>query len=71
VPRSYLEVNWRYNAVTRVEAGSKTSTVALRVIGGNEKGTQRLEVKLAHPVPGGYKCGDLALHVRGVSNLRQ
>jgi hypothetical protein len=25
----------------------------------------------AFPVPGGYKCGDLALQVGGVSNLRQ
>jgi hypothetical protein len=24
-----------------------------------------------HPVPGGYKYGDLALQVGGVSNLRQ
>jgi hypothetical protein len=29
---------------TRVEAGSNTSTVALRVVGGDEKGTQCLEV---------------------------
>jgi hypothetical protein len=27
---------------TRVEAGSNTSTVALRVVGGDEKGTQCL-----------------------------
>jgi hypothetical protein len=26
---------------------------------------------LGHPVPGGYKYGDLALQVGGVSNLRQ
>jgi hypothetical protein len=32
------------------------------VIGGDEEG---------HPVLEGYKYGDLALQVRGVSNLRQ
>jgi hypothetical protein len=56
---------------SRVEAGSNTSTVALRVAGGDEKGTQCLEVKLGHHIPGGYKYGDLALQVGGVSNLRQ
>jgi hypothetical protein len=45
-----------------VEAGSNTSTVALRVVGGDEKGTQCLGV---------YKYGDLALRVGGVSNLRK
>jgi hypothetical protein len=45
----------------RVEAGSNTSTVALRVVGSDEKGTQCLGVKLGHPLPGGYKYGDLAL----------
>jgi hypothetical protein len=30
--------------VTRVEAGSNTSTVALRIVGGDEKGTQCLGV---------------------------
>jgi hypothetical protein len=55
----------------RVEAGSNNSTVALRVVGDYEKGTQCLEVKLGHPLPGGYKYGDLALKVGGVSNLRQ
>jgi hypothetical protein len=43
-----------------VEAGSNTSTVALRVIGGDEKGTQCLGVQPGHRVPGGYKYGDLA-----------
>jgi hypothetical protein len=32
----------------RLEAGSNTSTVALRVVGGDGKGTQYL----GHPVPG-------------------
>jgi hypothetical protein len=54
-----------------VEAGSNTSTVALLVIGGDEKETQCLGVYLGHPVPGGYKYGDPALQVDGVSNLRQ
>jgi hypothetical protein len=54
-----------------VEAGSSTSTVTVRVVGGNEKGTQCLGVSLGHPDPGGYKYGDLALQVRGVSSLRQ
>jgi hypothetical protein len=39
--------------VPRVEAGSNTSTVALRVVGGNEKGIQYLGIQLGHPVPGG------------------
>jgi hypothetical protein len=46
VPRRYKEDNWG-NQVSerelRVEAGSKTSTVALRVVGGDE-GTQCLGV---------------------------
>jgi hypothetical protein len=54
-----------------VEAASNTSTVARRVVGGDEKGTQCLGVKPGHPVPGGYKYGDLALQVGGVLNLRQ
>jgi hypothetical protein len=54
-----------------MEAGSNTSTVALRVVGGGEKGTQCLGLQLCYPLPGGYKYGDLALQVGGVSNLRQ
>jgi hypothetical protein len=45
-----------------MEAGSNNSTVALWVMGDGEKGV---------PLPGGYKYGDLALQVEGVSNLRQ
>jgi hypothetical protein len=45
----------------RVEEGLNTSTIALRVVGGNRKGTKSL----------GYKYGDVALQVVGVSNLRQ
>jgi hypothetical protein len=54
-----------------VEAGANTSTVTLRVVGGEEKGTQFLEIKLGHHIPGGYKYRDLALQVGGISNLRQ
>jgi hypothetical protein len=46
-----------------VEAGSNNSTVALRVVGGDENGTQCLVVLLGHP-PEGYKYGDLALSYR-------
>jgi hypothetical protein len=56
---------------SRVEAGSNTSTVALRVVGDDEKRTQCLGVELDHPVPGGYKYGDLVLQAGGVSNLRE
>jgi hypothetical protein len=54
-----------------VDVGWNTTTEVLRVVGGDEKETQCLEVKLGHPVPGGYKYGELALQVGGVSNLRQ
>jgi hypothetical protein len=50
-----------------VETGSNISTIVLRVVGGDEKGTQCL----GHPVPGRYKYRDLALQVGEVSNLRQ
>jgi hypothetical protein len=36
---SYLDDNRRYRNHSRVEAGSNTSTVALRVVGGDEKRT--------------------------------
>jgi hypothetical protein len=48
-----------------VEACSNTSTVALGIVGGDEKEIQYLGVYLSHPVPGGYKYGDLALQVGG------
>jgi hypothetical protein len=48
------------------KAGSNTSTVALRDVGGDKNGT---------PCPGGYNWATLflgdALQVGGVSNLRQ
>jgi hypothetical protein len=50
---------------------ANTSTVALRVVGGDEKGTLCLEVQPGPPLPGGYKYGDLALKIWGVSNIRQ
>jgi hypothetical protein len=34
----------------------------------NKKGIQCPWLQLGHPVPGGYKYGDLALQVGGVSN---
>jgi hypothetical protein len=46
-----------------------TSTLALRVVRGDGKGTQCPGVYLAHPAPGGYKYGDLALQVGGVSRI--
>jgi hypothetical protein len=44
VPRSYLEDHRRYKLwrVTRVEAGSNTSTATLRVVGGDEKEVSNL-----------------------------
>jgi hypothetical protein len=47
------------------------STVALRVVGGKEKRTKCLGIYSGQPVPRGYKHGDLALQVGGVSNLRE
>jgi hypothetical protein len=49
VPRLYNEIPRITEAVSRlalqgVEAGSNTTTVALRVVGGNETGTQCLGV---------------------------
>jgi hypothetical protein len=62
-----ISIAVEYDIGFRVEAASNTSIVALRVVGGDEKGTQCL----GHPVPGGYKFGDLVFQVGGVSNLRQ
>jgi hypothetical protein len=41
--------------------------VALRVVRGDKKGTECVGVQLGHPFLGGYKYGDLALQVGGVS----
>jgi hypothetical protein len=54
-----------------VERGFNTSTIALKVVGGNGKGTQCLGVYLRHPVPGGYKYRGLAFQIGGILNIRQ
>jgi hypothetical protein len=54
-----------------VEAGSNTSTVALRLVGGDGKGTSTWGITGQPCSWGIYKYGDLALQVGGVSNLRQ
>jgi hypothetical protein len=54
---------------SRVKAGSNTSTVALRVVGGDEKGTQCYN--WATLFSGAYKYWDLALQFGAVSNLRE
>jgi hypothetical protein len=71
IQSGYTEDNWSDPIRSRVEAGSNTYTIALRVVGGKEKGTQCLGIQPGHPVPEGYKYRGLALHVEGVSNLRQ
>jgi hypothetical protein len=37
--RGVIKGQWRFRVSSRVEAGSNTSTVALRVVGGNKKGS--------------------------------
>jgi hypothetical protein len=46
---------------------SRISTVPLRDVRGDGKETQCLGLYLGHPVPGGYRYGDLALQVGGIS----
>jgi hypothetical protein len=47
-----IELSLRY-IISRVEAGSNTSTIALRVIGGDEKGSLESEtVKYGHKYHG-------------------
>jgi hypothetical protein len=46
-----------------VEAGSNIFIVLLRVVGGDEKGTQCLGVQLGHPVSGECEYWNLALQV--------
>jgi hypothetical protein len=49
VPRLYNESRERKFRATRVETGSNTSTVTLRVVGGDEKGSLKYEtVKYGH-----------------------
>jgi hypothetical protein len=47
----------------RVEAGWNICTVALGVVGRDEKRPQCLGVQLGHGVPGGYKYRHLTLQV--------
>jgi hypothetical protein len=49
-------------------SGSTTSTVALRVVRDDVKGTQCPGEWLSHPVPGGYKYVNFALQVGRVSD---
>jgi hypothetical protein len=51
--------------------GVNTSTVVLRVVKGDGKGTQCLGVLRVQALPRRYKYGDLILQIWGVSNLRQ
>jgi hypothetical protein len=44
-------------------------TTALRVVRGDGKGTQCPGEYLVHPALGGYKYGDLALQVGGISRI--
>jgi hypothetical protein len=69
VQRRYKEDTIR--VTPSVEAGQNTSTVSLRIEGGDEKRSQCLDVCLVQSVPGAYKYLVLALQVVGVSNLRQ
>jgi hypothetical protein len=49
LPRLYNEDQLPLKEYTRVEAGSNTSTVTLRVVGGDEKGSLKSEtVKYGH-----------------------
>jgi hypothetical protein len=43
VPRPHKESIWDFNSRPRVEAGSNTSTVTLRVVWGDEKGSLKFE----------------------------
>jgi hypothetical protein len=65
-------VRYELNLIYNLEGGGvNTSTVALRDVGGDEKGTLCLGVQPGHSVPGGYKYWDRALQVGRVSNLRE
>jgi hypothetical protein len=58
------------NTVTpELESGCWHLALALRVVRGDGKGTQCPGVYLGHPVPGGYKYGDLTPQVGGVSRI--
>jgi hypothetical protein len=49
--------------------GRKLTSTSTSVVRGDGKGTQCPGVYLSYPVPGGYKYGDLALQVGGVSRI--
>jgi hypothetical protein len=51
-----------------VEARSNTSSIALRVVGGDEKETCCLGVQLDYSVSGGFKYGNLALQAGGLES---
>jgi hypothetical protein len=53
-PRKYItRILWGWDRITRVEAGSNTSTVTLRVLGGNKNGSLKSEtVKYARESQG-------------------
>jgi hypothetical protein len=52
-----------------VEEGWNIPTVAVRVVRGDKKGIQCPGEHLRHPSPLGYKYGDLALQVGGISSI--
>jgi hypothetical protein len=59
VQRAYKEDSWSKNSSSRVEAGSNTSTVTLRFLGGDEKGSLQTEtVNYSHESHGSQtrKC---------------
>jgi hypothetical protein len=70
VPRCYNQDKLAVAVSSRVEAASNTSAVALRVLGGDEKGSRIWGCNWAR-VPWGYKYGNQAFQVGGVANLRQ
>jgi hypothetical protein len=64
-------LRWRRES-KRVEVGSNTSTVALRVVVATEREPSAWGwVITGYPVPSGCKYGDLALQVGGLSIVRQ
>jgi hypothetical protein len=67
-----LYVLVRINPVfkSRVEARSNTSTVALRVVGGDEKETRCQGVQLGHPVRRGYKYVDWPSRFGSLESVR-
>jgi hypothetical protein len=65
-----LHTTLKQNTAPRMEASLNISTVALRVVGGDENGTQYFGYNWPN-CSWGYKYGDLTLQVGGVSNLRQ